>query len=199
MICPVTKPGPAAKNKTRLRHIGCAAVPLHGCFSGKAGSLAVQASIQVDPSGSHAVHADKRRKGLGHGFGEHVQSRFRSAIVGVAGPGVQSSQRADVHDSALCGTKMRESLPDHEKWPADIGFEDRIPLLQADAIERLSFKDGGVVDQDIQTAMMGDGCSNRGPHRRLRAHVALDGKGTASQSLDVAGQSVRLLAARCGR
>ena len=71
--------------------------------------------------------------------------------MGVAGPGANPTERTDIDDAAARGAEMRQSLARDEKRAAGIGFEDLVPLLEREALERGGGEDGGVVDEDVET------------------------------------------------
>src|SRR5665213_3385145 len=60
-------------------------VAAHWGFGGEVSCF--PARLQLDISGGYAVDADLWGEGFGHGLGKHMQSRFRSTVVGMRGPG----------------------------------------------------------------------------------------------------------------
>ena len=157
---PVMKCGPVAKNSTAWATSAAAPLRPMGVFAAKRATCEVHPSLRFaaqrtengcvihidpvrqfgragkcDPAGSDAIHADFGREGLGHGFGEHVQGGLGSAVVGVAGPGMEAAERANVDDAAVRGAQMRQSLAGHEKRAAGIGLERLRPIARA---QRLS-------------------------------------------------------------
>jgi len=142
---------------------------------------------RFDPAGSDTVHADVWREGLGHGLGEHVECGLRCAVVCVTGPGVEATERTHVDDSAVRGAEMRQSFARNEEGAASVGFEYGVPLGQGQALKGRGAKDGGVVDEDVETAKggtdLGDGSADGG----FGANIAWDGERTAAEGGDSGG------------
>jgi len=96
--------------------------------------------------------------------------------VRVPSPGVETAKRTHVDDATARSAEMRQSFARDEKRAAGVGFEDGIPLVERKAFEGSGGKDGGVVDEDIQSAKAGDDLSEGGADGRFGAHVARDGE-----------------------
>src|SRR6266700_1389937 len=82
----------------------------------------------------------------------------------VARPGAQPAERSQVDYASSPFAKMRQSLLREQERPADVGGEDRVPLLEGQACEVYGFVAAGIVDQNIETAEfannLGDGSAN---------------------------------------
>jgi len=78
------------------------------------------------------------------------------------------------------------ALHAHQKRPARIGLEDRIPLVYGERVQRSGCKDGGIVHDEIEPPERAHGRGHGGAHRGLGAHIALDGQRAAAQVLDFA-------------
>ncbi len=83
--------GAVAKKSAAAATSVCGSVALHGGFAGEVFVGLVDLALH-DHSGGHAVDADLRRPGLGHGLGEHVQRGLGGAVVGVGGPGMNAAE-----------------------------------------------------------------------------------------------------------
>jgi hypothetical protein len=77
---------------------------------------------------------------------------------------MNSPQRADIDDPALGGAQMDQRLTRQEKRPTRISLEDRIPLVEGEAVKRGRFKDSGVVHQHVKPPEATHGDGDGGSH-----------------------------------
>ncbi len=107
--------------------------------------------------------------------------------MGVASPGAESTQRTDVDNPTLRGTEVRKSFSRNEKWAAGVGFECGIPLVERKAFESRGAEDCRVVDEDVETAELGDDGGDSGANGRLGAHIAVKGSSLAPDAGNIGG------------
>ena len=122
--------GPVAKKSGGGDVVG-GAVALHRGFAGEVLVGWVDFALD-DHAGGDAVDADLGGPGLGHGLGEHVERSLRGAVVSVGGPGMETTEGADVDDASAWWPEVRVSGFGHQKGGAGVGGEDRVPLLDGD-------------------------------------------------------------------
>src|SRR5580704_3778136 len=158
------------------------AIALHRGAAGEMlelfGDLAVD-----DHAGGDAVHADFRGPGFGHGAGEHVQGGFGGAVVGVGGPGMESTEGADVDDAAMGGFQIRVSGLGGEERGAGVGFEHGVPLFDGDGFKGSGFVAAGVVDEDVEAGEAGGGGFDGGADLGGIAEFGAQGKGLDAKGL----------------
>jgi Protein of unknown function (DUF4232) len=173
-----------SEEKNRRGHVGGSTIALHRGAAGEVlvffGHLAVD-----DHAGSDAVDTDFRGKGFGHGLGEHVQSGFGGAVVGVGGPGMETAERADVDDAAACGFEIGIGGLGGEEGAAGVGFEHGVPLFDGDVLEGGGFVAAGVVDEDIEAGEAVGGGFDGGAHLSGVAEVGVEGGCPDAASLKV--------------
>ena len=107
--------------------------------------------------------------------------------MGVAGPGVETTERTHIDNATARGAKIRQGFARDEKGSAGVGFEDGIPLVEGKTFEGSRGKDGGVVDESVETAKSGDDLSDGGANGSFGAHVARDGERAAAECGDGGG------------
>ena len=104
--------------------------------------------------------------------------------MGVSGPGVKTAEGTHVDDAAVRGAEMRQGFSRDEEWAAGIGFKDCIPLIESQAFKGRGSEDGGVIDEDVETAKGGMTCAtaartegsertSQGTARELRPSAAM--------------------------
>ena len=125
---------------------------------------------QPEFPGEAAVERLQRR--LGHVVGG---ARIPDDAVGAAG--------AD-GDDAAAGLQVRDRRLGREDGRAHVHRQQGVDVLLADLGERGVADDGGVVDQDVETAQGGDRLLHRPLHRRHVGAVGLDGEPLAPLGLD---------------
>jgi len=107
--------------------------------------------VERNHAGRDGIHRDARRKGFGEGLSEHDDSGFRSAVMGVLGPGANAAQGTNIHNASralrvhLAGRFLaaeERALQVHVVNEIPIGFSDfkRVEAREA----------GGVVHQAIE-------------------------------------------------
>ena len=107
--------------------------------------------------------------------------------MGVAGPGMQSTERPDVDHAAARGSQIRQGFARHQKRTAGVGFKGRVPLLDGEALKRTRGEDGGVIDDEIEMAELGQNGGHGGANRKLGADVALDSDCAAAKCGNLGG------------
>lgn len=105
----------------------------------------------------------------------------------VAGPGVKSAERTHIDDAAVRRTEMRQGFARDQEGAASVGFEDGVPLSEGQALEGGGGKDGGVVDEDVETAKGGGDLGDGGADRGFGANIAGDREGTVAKGGDRCG------------
>ena len=106
--------------------------------------------------------------------------------MGMSGPGVDSTQRTNVDDSAVAGAQMVDCFAGYQKRAAGVGFKDSVPLFEAELFKGGGIEDSSVVDEEVEPSELGgDGgdCLARGG---LRADIAFDRHGAVSESFNLA-------------
>src|SRR5512146_586679 len=77
--------------------------------------------------------------------------------------------------------QMRQGFASNKKWPARIGFKNRIPLLKGQGIERRRVEDRRVVHENVETAEGLDHAAKRRLHRGFGTYVALECTGAEAE------------------
>lgn len=107
--------------------------------------------------------------------------------MGVSGPGANPTEGTNIDDASARGAEPRESLARDEERAAGIGFKDRVPLLEGEALESGGAEDGGIVDEDVEMVKRGSDGSDRGANRGFGTDVACDGERAAAEGDDFSG------------
>ncbi len=71
---------------------------------------------------------------------------------------------------------MRQGFARNEEGAAGVGFEDRVPLREGQALEGGGAKDGGVIDEDVEAAKGGSDLGDGGADGGFGANIARDGE-----------------------
>src|ERR1044071_4728084 len=85
-----------------------------------------------------------------------MKSSFGGTIVRVVGPGANAAKRAKVNDPPATSTQKRQGCFRYEEWTAHIAGKNRVPPLDCEIVKAHGLVISCIVDQDIQTAQLGD-------------------------------------------
>ncbi len=108
--------------------------------------------------------------------------------MGMAGPGADSTERTNVDDSAMSSAEMLDCFAGNQKRAARVGFEDGVPLIEADLFKGGRIEDGSVVDEEIESSESGDGGGDCLADGGFRADIAFDRQRTASERFNFASR-----------
>ena len=98
----------------------------------------------------------------------------------VPGPGMQSAQRTDIDDASVRGAQVGQGFARDEKRAAGIGLKGCIPLFERQAFQSRGSEDGGIIDEQIDTAELNADRGDGGADGGLGADLALDDECTAA-------------------
>ena len=105
----------------------------------------------------------------------------------VAGPGVETTERAHVDDAALRRAELRQGFARNQKRAAGVGFEDGVPLIEGQALEGRGGEDSGVIDENVEAAKGGGDLGDGGADGGFGTNIARNGKRAAADGGDSGG------------
>lgn len=113
-----------------------------------------------------------------------MQSGLGGAVVGMRGPWPYPSEGADVDDPTLRRAQVLEGFTGDEERSAGVGLEGGVPLGEGELVEGCGLEETGVINQDVESLVAGDGGCDGHADGGFGADVALDGEGAAAELLD---------------
>ncbi len=175
-----------SEEQDRRSNVRCGPISLHWSFFREmAGLFRDLALRKCNHAGSDAIHADLRGQGLRHGLGQHVQRGLRGAVMGMGGPRLQPSQRADIDNSPSMLPQLRRAGLGHQKWAAHVGGKHRIELCCGNIGEINRLIGPGIVDQQIQGPEFLMDLLHRSLDRAFLLQIAIDGMAFAAQACNL--------------
>src|SRR5215211_8586726 len=112
--------------------------------------------LSGDEARRHRVHRDPLTRRLqGQAVGQPEQPRLGRGVVGLADVALLPNHRADVDDPAVAPVQhVLEHGPAEVEGAGQVDVDDPVPVLHAHLADRLVDGDAGVVDQDVELALL---------------------------------------------
>src|ERR1019366_4526727 len=126
---------------------------------------------------------------LGHRLRQSDQSGLARGVVRLALVSHQADDARDVHDAPPAALHHAAARgPDGEKRRAEVGVEDRVPILVLEAQHQVVFRDSRVVHENVDRAELLLDVLDELQHVGGNRHVAREAAGV----LELRGHRVRL-------